>query len=104
LSLERNQQVRNTARKEVRRQAEPPRGVGTSSEFSLPQIACSVSPRLGIDLIRRANLGEIDCGLPSWTPCFLFTASASRVRWPIRRRSNCANVASTWAIASPAGV
>jgi integrase len=32
------------------------------------------------------------------------TAGASRVRCEISRRSNCANVASTFAIASPAGV
>jgi hypothetical protein len=34
----------------------------------LSQIACKVSPLLRIDLIRRARLGEIDCGLPRRTP------------------------------------
>src|SRR5437016_1275993 len=71
---------RNTARKEVGRHTEPPCGVGTPSPFSLSQMACKVSPRLRIDLIRRASFGEIDGGLPSRTPCFLFIARASRVR------------------------
>ena len=58
-------------------------------------------PPLRSARIRRASPGAIVGGRPSRTPCARFTAKASRVRWPIRRRSNCAKVASTCAIASP---
>jgi hypothetical protein len=43
-------------------------------------------------------------GRPSRTPLARLTASASFVRCEINLRSNCANVASMFAIASPAGV
>jgi hypothetical protein len=45
-----------------------------------------------------------DGSRPSRTPCERFTAGALRVRCEISRRSNCAKTASTFAIASPAGV
>jgi hypothetical protein len=40
----------------------------------------------------------------SLTPCAFLSASAAFVRSATSRRSNCANVAGTIAIASPAGV
>jgi hypothetical protein len=43
-------------------------------------------------------------GRPSFTPCARFTASASRIRCEINRRSRCAKVAITCAMASPPGV
>ena len=47
-----------------------------------------------------ATSSGMDRGRPSTTPCSRFFASASRVRCPINRRSNCANAAITFAITS----
>jgi hypothetical protein len=53
--------------------------------------------------MRRTTDCETVGGRPSLTPLAFFTASASFVRWPISRRSNCPNVATTCAIALACG-
>ena len=67
-------------------------------------MSANVFPRARSRLILATTFFGIVLGRPSRTPCERFTASASRVRCEINLRSNCANVASTFAIASPAGV
>jgi hypothetical protein len=54
--------------------------------------------------MRRTTEGGTVGGRPSLTPPAFLTARGSLVRWLISRRSNCPKVASTCAIASPAGV
>jgi len=49
------------------------------------------------------HTSRISRGRPSQIPSGRFTASASFVRWPISRRSNWVNVASTLAMSSPEG-
>ena len=61
-------------------------------------------PRARCRWIRRTTACGNVGGRPSLTPCARFTASASFVRCEISRRSNCAKVASMFAIASPLGV
>lgn len=63
-----------------------------------------VSPASRRLRMRSGTVGFKLVGGPRCTPCALRTASASRVRWPLMRRSHCAAVAMTLAIKSPAGV
>ena len=70
----------------------PPCAVGTRSRLSSSAIAASDLPAFRRALIRDFTFVGSSGGRPSRTPWAFLCSSASRVRWPISLRSNCANV------------
>lgn len=54
--------------------------------------------------MRRSTSGAVRDAEPSRFPFARAAASPSFVRWPIMRRSSCANTTAMFAIASPMGV
>ncbi|MEA2160729.1 MAG: hypothetical protein QOD66_3109 [Solirubrobacteraceae bacterium] len=65
-------------------------------------MAARERPAFRSEAMRLLTAVGIDTGRPRRTPLARFAASASRVRWPISLRSNCANVASTFGAANSA--
>jgi hypothetical protein len=69
-------------------QRRPPWAVGTRSVLSPFAIAARLLPAARSPLIRSIAYGDMVGGRPTRTPCERLTASASRVRCEISRRSN----------------
>jgi len=82
-----------TCRIVARCQARSPWAVGTDSEFTASAMAARVFPSARYDWMRRIMPVGGVLGRPSWTPSAFLTASASRVRAPMIRRSYWAKVA-----------
>jgi hypothetical protein len=90
-----SQTVARTARTVDGYQRAPPCAVPTPSRFRPLAIAARLKPRSRSRRMRVTTLAGRTRGRPSLIPCAFFTASASRVRWPMISRSHCAAEAIT---------